>query len=288
MSRSHPPTLLTLAERTLRDDALLVNAGAVLVAVSGGPDSMALLHVLARLGPKHGVEVVAHGIDHGLRTEARAELDLARRLATSLDVPFSTTKIAVPEGPNLQARARRARLDALRAAMEASGATRIATGHHADDRAETVLMRILRGTGPAGLSALPSRAGHLIRPLIRARRSDVLLHLERHHITTAEDPSNRDPRFLRSRVRHEVLPLLESLSPKIVEHLCSLADDSAQDLALPTIPDRIAGHALGRAHREALGYALRHRKGEARVALPGGAVAGVELATRRIVLVEKD
>lgn len=287
MSRSHPPTLLTLAERTLRNESLLGDARIVLVAVSGGPDSMALLHVLARLRRKLGFGLVAHGVDHGLREEARSELELARGLAGSLDIPFATTRVSVAPGSNLQARAREARLEALRSAMQASGADRIATGHHADDRAETVLMRILRGTGPAGLAALPPRAGELIRPLIRARRSDILAHLERHHLPFAEDPSNRDARFLRSRIRHEALPLLESLSPRIVEHLCALADASAPGPAEAHVPAKLGERALGRAHRDALGYALRHRKGEARVALPGGAVAGVELATGRIVLVEK-
>lgn len=284
MSRSHPPTLLTLAERAIRDERLFDGAGTVLVAVSGGPDSMALLHVLARLRRKLGIALVAHGVDHGLRKEAQGELELARALADSLAVPFSVTQVAVAPGSNLQARARKARFEALRSAKEAAGAELIATGHHGDDRAETVLMRILRGTGPTGLAVLPARSDDLIRPLIRARRADVLAHLERHRLAYAEDPSNRDPRFLRSRVRHEALPLLEALSPRIVEHLCALADASA---AHPTVPAKLGDRTLGRAHREALEHALRHRKEKAQVALPGGAVAGVELATGEIVVVEK-
>lgn len=287
MSRSHPPTLLTLSERTIRDEGLFEGARTILVAVSGGPDSMALLHVLARLGPKLRVNIVAHGVDHGLRDGAASELALAEALARSLDVPFSTTKVTVAPGSNLMARARHERLAALRVAARAANADRIATGHHADDRAETMMMRILRGTGPAGLAALPPRADALVRPFIRARRADILKHLKRHRLPFAEDPSNHDPRFLRSRVRHEVLPLLEQLSPRVVEHLCALADSSAPDVVQASVPATLENHALGRAHREALGHALRLRKGKAQVALPGGAVAGVELATGKIVLVEK-
>jgi tRNA(Ile)-lysidine synthase len=225
MARSHPPTLITHVKAALSRHALAPRGSTVLVAVSGGPDSMALLHVLSGLRRRGAFGLFAHGVDHGLRPEASTELDLAERFATSLDVPFSRTRVAVPAGGNLQARARDARWAALRQAAARLGADRIATGHHADDRAETVLMRILRGTGVGGLAVLPPRSDDKIRPMLRARRQDVLAHLARHKVPWAEDPSNRDPRFLRTRVRHELLPALQRLSPHVVEHLCALADD---------------------------------------------------------------
>ena len=210
---SHPPTLLTLATRTIRTNALFSRGDRVLVAVSGGPDSMALLHVLARLQKSLGHQVVAHGVDHGLRREAKAELEAAAEFARTLGVPFGRTEVTVARGGNLQARARAARHAALRVAAIEAGARCIATGHHADDRAETVLLRLLRGAGPAGLAVLPPRAPgsegtppDLIRPLIAARRSAIQAHLARHSIAFAVDPSNRDPRYDRSRVRHELLP----------------------------------------------------------------------------------
>jgi tRNA(Ile)-lysidine synthase len=135
MRPSHPPTLITLARRTIRDAALLRPGERVLAAVSGGPDSMALLHVLARLRKSEGHELSAHGVDHGLRREAAAELDQAEGLATALGIPFTRTLVAVAPGGNLQARARAARYEALRQAAEQLGAAVIATGHHADDRA---------------------------------------------------------------------------------------------------------------------------------------------------------
>ena len=130
-------------------------------------------------------------------------------------------------GGNLQARARDARWEALRTAASRLGADRIATGHHADDRAETVLLRILRGTTTRGLGVLPPHDGDRIRPFFRARRGDIDGHIARHHVPYAVDPSNADPRFARTRVRIEVLPLLERVTPRIVEHRCSLADDAA-------------------------------------------------------------
>src|SRR5262245_47353427 len=133
--RSHPPSLLRLAERLIRDERLFGRGDVVLCACSGGPDSTALLHVLALLRPRLGHTLVAHGVDHGLRPEAPAELDLARQAADAAGVLFRVTCVNVGDGANLQARARDARLEALgRAALEA-GARVIATGHTADDRA---------------------------------------------------------------------------------------------------------------------------------------------------------
>ena len=225
MPRTHPPTLITIARAALRDHGLVPRGTSVLLAVSGGPDSMALLHVMSLLRARHGFGLFAHGVDHGLRAEAARELDVAQHFARDLDVPFSRTQVNVKAGGNLQARARDARWGALRAAASRLGADRIATGHHADDRAETLLIRLLRGTGARGLAVLPPADGDRIRPFLRARRPDIDAHIERHHVPFATDPSNRDPRFLRARVRMQLLPELERLSPRIVEHLCALADD---------------------------------------------------------------
>jgi len=232
MARSHPPTLITLVRAAVADHALAPRGTTLLVAVSGGPDSMALLHVLAGLRERGAFGLFAHGVDHGLRPGAAAELDLAEAFAHSLDVPFSRSGVAVQPGGNLQARARDARWTALNEAAARVGADRIATGHHADDRAETVLMRILRGTGVRGLAALPPLDGVRVRPMVRARRRDIEAHVARHRIPHASDPSNHDPRFLRTRVRHELIPALERLSPRVVEHLCALADDY-YDTTLP-------------------------------------------------------
>jgi tRNA(Ile)-lysidine synthase len=227
MPRSHPPSLITLARTALREAGLVPRGARVLVAVSGGPDSMALLHVLGLLRGGLAFGLFAHGVDHGLRSAAAGELDLAEDFAQRLGVPFTRSSVRLTPGGNLQARARTLRWEALRTAASRVGADRIATGHHADDRAETVLMRMLRGTGPAGLAALPPLDGDRIRPFYRARRADIDAHVARHSLPHTLDPSNRDPRFLRTRVRAEVLPVLQRLSPRIVEHLCALADRQA-------------------------------------------------------------
>ncbi len=288
MSRSHPPSLLTLAHRAVVDASLFGKSDVVLVAVSGGGDSTALLHVLARLRSKLGHEVVAHGVDHGLRAEAGAELDLAEGVARSLEVPMTRSVVLVPRGGNLQARARDARFRALRAAASQSRAAVIATGHHADDRAETLLLRLLRGAGPRGLAVLPARSGALIRPLLSARRADILAHLARHALPHAMDPSNADPRFLRVRVRNELLPLLTQLSPGIVSHLTALADqlDGRGLLDATSAPANLG--ALPRASRNALANLARTKSRSARVKLPAGLVARYDRAQLSIVIVPED
>jgi tRNA(Ile)-lysidine synthase len=239
---------------------------------------MALLDVLAHLAPKLGYELVAHGVDHGLRAEARAELDLAERHARARGVVFERTRVSLAAGGNLQARARAARYAALEAAARHAGAALIATAHHADDRAETVLLRLLRGSGPRGLGVLPARAKERVRPLLRARRSDILLHLARHDVPFAEDPSNRDRRHLRVRVREELLPLLAELSPGIVAHLNALADA----LAVTEDPATFASAAalgLGRAQRRQLARAVALSQRGSEIWLAGGAVLGLDSAT---------
>ncbi len=270
MARSHPPTLITLVRRTLVEECAVVPRDRLLLGVSGGGDSMALLHVLAHLRDRLRMEVVAHGVDHGLRQDAAGELELASALAQRCGVEFGCSRVRVKPGGNLQARAREARFRVLGQVASRIGATAIATAHHADDRAETVLLRLLRGAGPTGLGVLPPRDGNLVRPMIRARRVEVLAHLERHGVRFAHDPSNEDRRFARVRVRLDVMPTLEALSPRLVEHLCSLADrlrDASPPLVLVADGELVA---LGRAQQEQVRRLLGRRAPGARVLLPGG------------------
>lgn len=287
------PSLRTIVRRALEDETKLAPRSRVLLAVSGGPDSMALLDVMADLSATFDLRLVAHGVDHGLRKSAGAELDLAERHADTRAVPFGRTHVSVKPGGNLQERARRARWEALVDAARAAGAKLIATAHHADDRAETVLIRLLQGSSAHGLAAMPPRdrvAGtsdiEVVRPLIRARRTDVVAHVDRREVPYARDPSNDDARFLRARVRNELLPLLAELSPGIVEHLIALADELTVQRGASGRPDEHIGDGpstparqwysgLPRRTREALRAMERSRSTSARVWLPGGLVVAV-------------
>jgi tRNA(Ile)-lysidine synthase len=288
------PSLRTVVRRALEGETKLAPGTCVLVAVSGGPDTMALLDVMADLSAAFGLRLLAHGVDHGLRTAAASELDLAERHGQARGVSFGRTRASVTPGGNLQERARQARWSALAEAARAAGAKVIATAHHADDRAETVLIRLLQGSTSRGLGAMPARdraSGapdmEVIRPLLRARKTDVLAHVERRRVPHAVDPSNDDARFLRARVRRELLPLLCDLSPGIVDHLVALADELAADRGASGRPDEHIGDAgqpttrdwaagLPRRTREALRALERSRSPSARVWLPGGLVAMVD------------
>ncbi len=194
---------------------MLRGGDVVLVAVSGGPDSVALLDVLCALAPGLRLTLAVAHVDHGLRPEAAAEADAVVRLCESLGVPCRIERVTVRRAPpwdGLEAEARRARHAALERAARSIGAARIATGHTADDQAETVLMRLLQGAGPRGLGGIAPVRGLLVSPLIETRRSEILAHLAARGLPWAEDPSNRDPRFLRSRIRHDLLPFMARLT----------------------------------------------------------------------------
>lgn len=206
----------------------------VLVACSGGPDSTALLHVLHRLRRELEITLCAASIDHGLRLESAAEVQQIGAFAGSLGVPFQSARIQIPKhGASIQGRARELRYAALREIAAAQSATLIAVGHTRDDQAETVLARMLRGAGIRGLGGIePRRTDGVIRPLIDCRRSDVRAYAEERHLPFVDDPSNHQRAFERVRIRHEVLPSLGSEDPKIVEHLCALADEASELEAL--------------------------------------------------------
>jgi len=227
-------------------EARVERGATVLVACSGGVDSQVLLDVLAHVArPERGkhhtapawFRVVACGIDHGLREEAKDELALAAALAEARGVPFLPVQLHVPAGSNLQARARDQRHAALRRVAAETGARYIATGHHLDDRAETVLIRILRGAPIEGLAVLPPVTQDLLRPLIRAHRTQIEAHAQRRRLAFAVDPSNANHRFLRVRVREQVMPVLRSVDPRIVEHLVGLAE-GATHTHVPPSADR--------------------------------------------------
>jgi tRNA(Ile)-lysidine synthase len=186
----------------------MVAAGDTVVAgVSGGADSVALLYALVTLGPSLRVRVRVLHVDHGLRADSCRDADFVRRVGTRLGVPVDVARVTVGAG-SVEAAARAARYAALEAAADDAGGARIALGHTADDQAETVLMRVLEGSGVRGLAGIPAVRGRIIRPLIDARRADVVAHLQEAGLPWIVDPSNRDLRFLRNRVRHQILPVV--------------------------------------------------------------------------------
>jgi len=201
----------------------------VLVALSAGPDSTALVAALAALREAGLVgAITALHVDHGLRPGTVEDAACAAEVCARLGVPLERARVTVLPG-NVQAQARRARYAALEAAAARAGATRIATGHTRTDQAETVLLRLLRGAGARGLSGIPPRRGSIVRPLIDRARAEGIAYLSMAGLPWREDPTNATPRFARNRVRSELLPVLERLSPAFDSALARAADLLRED-----------------------------------------------------------
>ena len=234
--------------RYVLDRAMLPRDGHVLVAVSGGPDSTALLILLARLS--QGLQLTLHvaHYDHGLRSRRVAEREerFVRHLAESYDVPLTVGHgdvrgVAKEQKLSMEQAARQERYAFLAQAAADAGCRAVATGHTAADQAETVLLHLVRGSGMAGLAGMASVAAwpfpgtsnslRLIRPLLRLSRKDTVAVCEDASVAPMEDESNASPRFRRNLVRNEVMPLLRELNPRVDEALVRLADSAADDYA---------------------------------------------------------
>jgi tRNA(Ile)-lysidine synthase len=215
--------------RAIESHGLIEPGDHLLVGISGGADSVALIRCLHRLAPVLGVSLTAAHLDHGLRgTEGKEDLEFVRKLAASLDLAFigesvDVSRLSTPK--NLEERARVVRYEFLNRAARSVDAGKIALGHNRNDQAETVLLHLLRGSGITGFSAIRPRAGNLIRPLLEMPRRNILDYLESLGVPFREDSTNRNLRYRRNRVRHELIPYLEAwFNPQIVASLTRQAD----------------------------------------------------------------
>jgi tRNA(Ile)-lysidine synthase len=227
--------LLTSVEQALRGFGTPSAGEKVVMGLSGGADSVALLHALRTLAPTLGFEIVAAHLDHRLRAESAEDAafcaEVCGRLGVTLRTGASDVRAhAARNAGGLEEAARHERYAFLRSVKEREGAVAIAVAHTRDDQAETFLMRLLRGSGSVGLAAMRPRAGDLIRPLFGMSRLDVLQYMKKNDLVWREDPTNTDPAFLRNRVRHELLPYLEArFNPAIRETLVRTARLTADE-----------------------------------------------------------
>ncbi len=284
---------------------MLSEGSAILVACSGGGDSVALLRALVALRDSFGWSLFVASIDHGLREASSDEVGWVGRLAESLGLPFVGRRIEVGSG-NLQAEAREARYRALHAVREETGASVIATGHTLDDQAETVLSRVFRGRGIRSLRSIaPVREDGVVRPLIDVSRAAARGALDGWQQSFLEDPSNADERFERVRFRR-LLATLEGEHPGIRAHLAQLSDEArgcaellergdmveasrgdvselkrlspeARSLRIRDWASEVTGRSLGKRHVAQLADLVRNSRGE--VLLGGGWRAIVDAGT---------
>jgi len=202
------------------------------VAVSGGADSVCLLHVLRELGPRWNLRFTVLHLDHRLRgEESRADAAFVRDLAAAFDLPFELQETEVAAlcretGDNLEQAARAARLEFFTRLIEAGGLDRIATGHTRSDQAETVLFRFLRGAGTAGLAGIrPVTGDGIVRPLLEVDRAEVERYLRERGVTWRNDSTNDSTAFARNRIRHELLPqLAREWNPALADTLAHTAN----------------------------------------------------------------
>jgi tRNA(Ile)-lysidine synthase len=225
--------LVTRVEQMIKSEKLLREGECIVVAVSGGPDSVALLHLLFALAERWQWRLVVAHLNHGFRGgESEEEALFVSEIASRLGLAFEVAHLDVPAhiqatGMNPQVAARELRYRFLYAAAHKHGAATVVLAHHADDQAETLLMRILRGTGPAGLTGIPVRRFEkdveLVRPLLRIYKSELLEYCDTQQLAFRVDSSNLDTKYFRNEVRLDLLPLLRQYNDQFPQSLNRLS-----------------------------------------------------------------
>ena len=204
----------------------------ILCAVSGGEDSMTMLHLLCAVQEELDLKLAVATLHHGIRSEAEKERQLVKSFCEAHNIPFFTARAVLAKGGDgrtSEQTARRCRYAFLDHTAKKWKADAIALAHHREDQAETVLLRILRGTGMRGIAGMAVEHGRYWRPLLHVPKDWIHEYAQEQKIPFLQDASNLDTAYLRNRIRHELLPLLRDYQPQIVAHLASLAEVARQD-----------------------------------------------------------
>lgn len=286
-----PMQIDDILEAFFRTEAPLGPGDGVVAAFSGGPDSTALLLGLARLASRHRIRAIAVHLDHAMDSGSRARAREAARLACALSVPFVTARRDVPAlrraGESPEAAARRVRYGFLEEVRQETGSRFIATAHHRDDQAETVLLRLLFGSGVPGLSGIRPVHGAVVRPLLALPRAELSRAVRAAGLFPVDDPTNRDLAVPRNRLRHSVLPRLPADAPAGLARLAGKAGRAAEAVerrleAVLSPREVVGGIAVGRRELETLPepllpFALAALHRQAGAPYPAGAAARAEL-----------
>ena len=213
----------------ITEEQLLNKGDGILVALSGGRDSVALLYILHELSQAWKWTLIAAHVNHGLRPgDDLSESMLCRHIAHDLELELLEEKLSIPQDGNLEQTARDLRYDCLQKWADEKKCRAIATGHHLDDQAETVLYRILKGSGLYGLTGIHVSRDKIRRPLLNISREEISTYCHTRGLVYAEDHSNRDENFIRNRIRYSVIPYLKKNGfPQVTLHLSRLAESAA-------------------------------------------------------------
>ena len=226
--------MLNTVKDYIEKHQIIENKDRVVLAVSGGPDSMALLHLLIQIQQEWGIKIAAAHLNHQLRPAAAAELQYLQSYCAAQKIDFYSRVVDVAayarrEKKSIEEAGRDQRYQFLRELCQQIGYNKVATAHHRDDRAETVLMHLLRGSGIKGLRSIMPVSGSLVRPLLIVGKSDILAYLDENAIKYCHDASNYELQYFRNRIRLELLPLLQEYNPQIFTALNQLADIAAAE-----------------------------------------------------------
>jgi len=286
---------------TVRRYGMLSGGEVVVVAVSGGPDSMALLHILRRLQQEFRLRMHVVHVNHGLHRAAAAHAAFVARTARAWGLPVTVRRVnaravARRHRMTLEEAARRVRYDALEKLAGRLGASHIAVGHTADDQVETLLLWLLRGASSDGLAGMPAvrplGRARVIRPLIDLWRAEVLAYLASERVPFRVDPTNRLSRPLRNRIRRDLLPHLEGYNPGIKAVLRRLADQVADDAAwlgrqAAEAYARVVGRGRGGITVDVAGFRALPASLQRRVAHLAVAAAGGNMRALAFVHIER-
>jgi tRNA(Ile)-lysidine synthase len=226
-------------KKTIEKTKVVERSDKVLLAVSGGPDSITLMHLFWRLRKTLRIELAMAYLDHGLRKDAAREARMIQRYGEKLDIPVIVRALRVKQAAraqkiSLETAGRNLRYQALSDIARETACNKIATGHTANDNAETMLMWLVRGTGVEGLAGVPvCRPGDgdtaIIRPMLSVTRAEIVEYLRRQKLRYSIDQTNYTLDFTRNRMRHQAIPLLESFNPRLIEHLYNLSRILAEE-----------------------------------------------------------
>lgn len=291
--------LKDLVLHTIKRYGMFSKGDKVIVGVSGGPDSTALLLVLSDISDEFDLSLYAAHLNHMIRgEEADEDEKFVRELCEKIGIELRCGRINVPELKRSlriseEDAGRRARYDFLKSVAEELGANKIAVGHTADDQVETVLMRIIRGCGIEGLKGIPPVRGMIVRPLIDASGSEIHGYLKEKGVIPRIDSSNLIPKYLRNKIRNELLPLLSSYNPGIRRSLIRLAelareeDEYMRSISLRILDEISEGEdeiRMDRSALESVPIPLRRRAIREAIRRAKGDLKGVDYDHIRLVL----